>query len=92
MKLISPVIKMVYPRCLLLHKQIHTKYYKINIKLNKNIYIYSLNFADDQVVLAQDRDDMGYVARKLKDEYEEWGLTISLEKMKYICIGEGKES
>ena len=42
--------------------------------------------------MAQDHDDMEYMARKLKEEYEEWGLTISLEETKYICIGEGKES
>ena len=29
-------------------------------------YVYSLNFADDQVLLAQDHDDMEYMARKLK--------------------------
>ena len=56
------------------------------------MYVYSLSFADNQVVLAQDRDDMEYMTRKLKEEYGEWGLTINLEKMKYICIGEGKES
>ena len=56
------------------------------------MYVYSLSFADDQVVLAQDHDDMEYMARKLKEEYEEWGLTINLEKTKYICIGEGKKS
>ena len=31
------------------------------------------------------------MARKLKVECEECGLTINLERMKYICIGEGKE-
>ena len=31
------------------------------------MYVYSLSFADDQVVLAQDRDDMECMARKLKD-------------------------
>jgi C-terminal processing protease CtpA/Prc len=51
---------------------------------------YSLNFADDQVLLAQDHDDMEYMARKLKEEYEKWGLAINLEKTKYVCIGEGK--
>ena len=56
------------------------------------MYVYSLSFADDQVVLAQDHDDMEYMTRKLKEEYEEWGLTINLEKTIYICIGEGKES
>jgi len=32
------------------------------------------------------------MARKLKEEYEKWGLTINLEKTKYICTGEEKES
>ena len=44
------------------------------------IYIYSLNFADDQILLTQDHDDMEYMARKVKKEYEKWGLTINLEK------------
>ena len=56
------------------------------------MYVYSLSFADGQVVLAQDHDDMEYMTRKLKEEYEEWRLTIYLEKTKYVCIGEGKGS
>lgn len=28
--------------------------------------IYSLSFADDQIVLAQDHDDVEYMARKLR--------------------------
>jgi len=58
----------------------------------QNTYVYSLSFADDQVLLAQDHDDMEYMARKLKEEYEKWGLTINLEKTKYVCIGEEKET
>jgi hypothetical protein len=54
--------------------------------------IYSLNFADDQVLIAQDHDDMEFMARKLKEEYEKWRLTMNLEKTKYICTGEEKES
>ena len=60
-------------------------------QLKKNTYVYSLSFADDQVVLVQEHDAMECMARKLKEQYEEWGLTINLEKTKYICIGEGKE-
>jgi hypothetical protein len=33
-------------------------------------HVYSLSFADDQVLLAQDHDDMEYMARKLKEEYK----------------------
>jgi hypothetical protein len=32
----------------------------------QNTYVYSLSFADDQVLLAQDSDDMEYMARKLR--------------------------
>ena len=43
-------------------------------------------------LIAQDYDDMEFRARKLKEEYEKWGLTMNLEKTKYICMGEEKES
>ena len=45
-------------------------------------------------LIAQDHDDMEFMARKLQEEYEKWGLTINLKKTKYICIciGEEKES
>jgi hypothetical protein len=33
-----------------------------------------------------------YMARKLTEEYEKWGLAINLEKTKYVLIGEGKET
>jgi len=46
----------------------------------QNAHVYSLNFADDQVLIAQDHDDMEFMARKLKEEYEKWGLTMNLEK------------
>jgi hypothetical protein len=35
---------------------------------------------------------MEFMARKLKEEYEKWRLTMNLEKPKYICIGEEKEN
>ena len=57
----------------------------------QNTYVYSLSFADDQVLLAEDHDDVEYMARKLKEEFEKWGLTINLEKTKYVCMGDGKE-
>ena len=31
------------------------------------------------------------MTRKVKEEYEKWGLAINLEKTKYVCMGEGKE-
>jgi hypothetical protein len=58
----------------------------------QNTHVYSLNFTDDQVLIAQDYDDMEFMARKLKVEYEKWRHTMTLEKTKYICIGKEKGS
>ena len=33
----------------------------------QNTHVYSLNFADDQVLIAQAHDDIEYMARKLKN-------------------------
>ena len=59
--------------------------------LLKTGYVYSLGFTDDQVLLAQDHDDMEYMVRKLKEGYEKRGFAIYLEKTKYVCMEEGKE-
>ena len=59
----------------------------------QNTYVYSLNFAGDPVLLAKCHDDKEYMARKLKEEYENWGLAINLERKekKQICLYGGRE-
>jgi len=54
----------------------------------ENTTLYTLQFADDQVVLAGGKEDLEYMTRKLKETYEKWGLDMSLNKIKYLCIGE----
>jgi len=39
--------------------------------------LYTLHFADDQEVLAHDREDLEYMTRKLIEEYENWRLTVN---------------
>ena len=56
--------------------------------LLENTILYTLRFADDQVVLAGDKEDLEYMARKLKETCEKWGLDMNLNKTKYLCIGE----
>ena len=34
------------------------------------------NNADDQIVLAQDKEDLEYIIRKLLEEYKKWGISI----------------
>ncbi|XP_044766857.1 uncharacterized protein LOC123322865 [Coccinella septempunctata] len=55
----------------------------MGIPLN-NTTIYTLNFADDQVVMAQDLDDLEYMTRK---EYRHWGLEVNVAKTEYMCVG-----
>jgi hypothetical protein len=45
-------------------------------------------FAYDQLLIAQDYEDLEYMTRKLINEYELWGLKLNIKKTKYIAIGE----
>lgn len=49
-----------------------------------NAYLFNLNFADDQAILAQDAYDMEFMLRRLYAEYKMWGLEVSLEKTEYL--------
>jgi hypothetical protein len=44
---------------------------KMGLKI-QDTTIYSLLFADDQILIAQDYEDLEYMTRKLIDEYELW--------------------
>ena len=46
----------------------------------ENITLYTLQFADDQVVLAGDKEDLECITRKLKQTYENWGLDMNFNK------------
>ena len=50
--------------------------------------IYSVLYVDDQLLIAQDYEDLEYMARKLIDEYELRGLKLSVKKTKYMAIGD----
>ena len=54
----------------------------------ENTTLYTLLIADDQEVLAGDKEDLEYMTRKLKETYEKWGLDMNLNKTKYLCVGE----
>jgi hypothetical protein len=43
--------------------------------------IYLLLFADDQLLIAQDYEDFEYMTRKLRGEYELWGLKLNVKKL-----------
>ena len=52
--------------------------------------IYTVLFADDQVSITQEYEDMEFMVRKLFEEYKKWGLKINLEKT--FCVGCGAET
>ena len=54
----------------------------------ENTTLYTLQFADDQVVLAGDKERLKYMTHKLKETYEKWGLDMNLNKTKFLRIGE----
>jgi len=40
--------------------------------------VYSMLFADDQLLMVQDNEDLEYMTSKLIDEYELWGLKLNI--------------
>ena len=46
----------------------------------ENVTLYTLQFADDQVVLAGDKENLEYMTCKLKETYEKWDLDLNLIK------------
>ncbi|XP_049767877.1 uncharacterized protein LOC126101230 [Schistocerca cancellata] len=49
--------------------------------------IFSLHFADDQIVLAKDENDLTYMIRKFKEEYNKAGLKMNMKKCDYLAAG-----
>ncbi|KAK4877485.1 hypothetical protein RN001_009991 [Aquatica leii] len=49
--------------------------------------IHTILFADDQIVMAEDCQDMTYMLNKLIEEYKNWGLEVNKEKTQYMVIG-----
>ena len=41
----------------------------------------------DQVIIAEDEDDLCYMLRKLDEECQKWSLTINTNKTEYTVIG-----
>jgi len=59
----------------------------MGIQLNGDNHLCALQFADDQVLLAEDKEDSEYMAEKINEEYEKYEMTISVERTKYMCDG-----
>jgi len=51
-----------------------------------NTTIYKLQFADDQVVIAQSKEDLEYIGRKLQEEYSKWGFNMNIVHVQSTCL------
>ena len=57
-----------------------------------NDKMFTIHFADDQAVIAEDEIDISYMLRKLAEEYAKWGLEINTSKTEYLIVGgEGQD-
>ena len=81
---ISPTLFKIYLEQVL--KGWKQKCRNMGVPIGDNM-LYTLCFADDQVIIAQDYDDINYMTRKLIEEYQKWGLEINTNKTEYMCIG-----
>ena len=52
-----------------------------------NNTMYTLCFVDNQVLIAQEYGDINYMACKLIEEYQRWGLDIDVNKTENLCVG-----
>ena len=50
-------------------------------------FVHSLLFADDQVIMAQCREDVKFMVRKLLGAFEEGGLKVNMNKTEYLVTG-----
>ena len=69
--------------------EIITKWQKqdiTRIKLSKNRQLSMLLFADNQVIIADTEDNLQKAAHKLNQIITEYGLTISVQKTKWMAF------
>ena len=57
----------------------------------ENKYLFSLNYADDQAILAKVSDDLEFISIRLNKAYKEGGLTINLNETEFITFNIDQE-
>ena len=82
---LSPTLFKIYLETAL--KEWKRKCANMGVPLEDGGTLYTLCFADDQVVVAQDEEDADYMTRKLVEEYRLWGLDVSVSKTEKLVIG-----
>lgn len=78
---LSPLLFNLYIECAL--EDWRRRVHGMGIPINDH-HLYTLNFADDQIVMAQDAYDLEFMLRRLYHIYEEWGLKVNTKKTEYL--------
>ena len=87
---LSPTLFKIYLEYVL--KEWKKKCGGMGVPLSEVETLFTLCFADDQVVVAQDQDDAEYMIRKLVEEYRKWGLKVSISKSEKMTFGGDQQS
>ena len=58
----------------------------MGINLSETLIV-TLQFADDQVLLAESKGELQNIVNSIVKEYEARGLSTNLSKTKYLCVG-----
>ena len=80
---LSPTLFKIYIQKAL--ENLQKKFAKVGLEI-QDTTIYSMLFANDQLLIVQDCEDLEYMTRKLIDEYELWGLKLNVRKTKYMAM------
>lgn len=62
---------------------------RMGIQLNDDKTLYTLHFADNQVVITQNKEDLKSMTIGLIKEYAKWRLVVNRVKTKYLYVGYG---
>ena len=63
----------------------------MGVPIEENKFLFSLNYADDQVIIAQDAEDLEFILKRLSKTYKEGGLTINFNKTEYLAVNTDQE-
>lgn len=59
----------------------------MGVSLNDEETLFTLGFADDRVIIAQDQHDAEFITQKLVANYRKWGLEVNVRKTEMLTIG-----
>ena len=63
----------------------------MGVPIEEKKCLFSLNYADDQVIIPQDAEDLEFILKRLNKAYKEGGLTINFNKTKCLAINTDQE-